>query len=70
MLRHGEWRVASATYVVASLGLPQLDVLGGQSLDVASVVNNTGTSRACTDIDTDVMVLRKESQSRFAVRHQ
>jgi hypothetical protein len=47
----------SETYIVACLWLPELDVFGGQSLDVTGLVDNTGSSRTCAYIHANVVVL-------------
>lgn len=48
------------TYIVSSLitadRLPELDVLGSQSLDFSSRIDNAGPGRACTNIDADVVL--------------
>lgn len=44
-------------YIVAVLGLPQLDVLRGQSFDVTGLIDDAGAGRACADINADVVVL-------------
>lgn len=44
-------------YVVAVLGLPELNVFRGQSLDVTGLINDTGSGRAGTDVYADVVIL-------------
>lgn len=46
-----------AAHVVACLGLPQLDGLRGQRLDVARLVNNASTGRAGTNVNADEVVV-------------
>jgi hypothetical protein len=58
-----EWHVNRAetignAHIVAVLGLPQLNVLRGQSLDVTGLVDDAGAGRARTDINSDVVVLQ------------
>lgn len=48
----------TSTYVVATLGLPELDVFGCDCLDGARGIDNAGPSRAGSYIDADIMVLR------------
>jgi hypothetical protein len=45
------------TYVVASLGLPQTNVLTGKTDNVTLVVHDTGAGTAGTDINANVVVL-------------
>ena len=54
---HGTCNWVSVTYIVAVLRLPELDVLRSESLDVTRLINNAGTSRACANVNTNVMVL-------------
>lgn len=44
------------TYVVASLRLPELDVLGSKSHNIAMVIDNTSSCAACANVDSDVVV--------------
>lgn len=43
-------------HVVASLGLPEANVLRGKADNVALVVHDTGTRTAGTDINTNVVI--------------
>lgn len=48
------------TYIVGSLagnGLPQLDVFGSESLDLASEINDAGSGRASAHVDANVVLL-------------
>jgi hypothetical protein len=45
------------TYVVASLGLPETNVLTGKTNNVTLVVHDTGAGTAGTDINANVVVL-------------
>ena len=45
------------SYIVSSLWLPKTNVLAGQTDNVALLVHDTCSCRACTDIDTNVVVL-------------
>ena len=47
----------SLTYIVAGLWLPETDVLRCQPDDITRFIDNTCSRTACTDIDTDVVVL-------------
>lgn len=47
------------THVVASLGLPEANVLTGKADNVTLVVHDTGTGTAGTDIDANVVVLNR-----------
>jgi hypothetical protein len=49
-------------YVVAGLGLPELDVLSSQCFDVAGLVNYAGARGASADVDADVVVLQVREQ--------
>lgn len=53
--------------VVASLRLPQLNVLCSEGFDVARFVNDAGAGGACPDIDSNVMVLVCHDQSCAAL---
>ena len=44
-------------YVVASLGLPETNVLAGKTDNVTLVVHDTGAGTAGTDINANVVVL-------------
>ena len=44
-------------YVVADLGLPELDVLGCDGFYRAGCIDNAGSRRARPNIDADVVVL-------------
>ena len=43
--------------IKASFGLPELDVLGCEGLDIAGRVNDAGSGRARPHIDANVMLL-------------
>lgn len=48
------------TYIVGSLtrlGLPQFDVLGGKSLDLASEIDDAGSGRTSAHVDSNVVLL-------------
>lgn len=50
----------SSTYVVSTAvrcRLPELDVVCGKAFDLAGSVDDTGSRRARSDINADVMVL-------------
>ena len=49
-------RSMSCTYIVASLRLPQANVLARESDNVTLCVHDTSTSAASSDIDTDVVI--------------
>lgn len=57
------------TYIVALLGLPQLDVLGGQSLDISRLIDDTRTGRSCANIDANEMVLQGGVPQNVSFRH-
>jgi hypothetical protein len=44
---------------VAVGGLPELDVLAGEGLDLARRVDDAGSRRAGADVDADVVRLRR-----------
>lgn len=50
-------RDVCSSYIVSSLWLPKTDVLAGQTDNVALLVHDTCSCRACADVDADVVVL-------------
>lgn len=45
------------TYVVASLGLPQANVLRREANNVACLVDDTGASTTSADVDSNIVIL-------------
>lgn len=57
-----------ATNIVASLRLPQFNILRGQCLDIARLVNDAGAGGAGANVDADVVVLETARQSSVSVK--